>query len=127
MPRHGNMAVNTKPKDFKHTMIKLLSSLHHYKKILLLCMILSLFSAVLATIAPNKLSGITDIITAGIKPDLKKAEELTTNIYGNIIKNYNDNSIDQVDIMIEFNKLSNNFLSLVIFILISLNKNSFLK
>ena len=107
MPRHGNMAVNTKPKDFKHTMIKLLSSLHHYKKILLLCMILSLFSAVLATIAPNKLSGITDIITAGIKPDLKKAEELTTNIYGNIIKNYNDNSIDQVDIMIEFNKLSN--------------------
>lgn len=87
MPRPNNMGVQAKPKDFKKTIVRLFNSLDRYRKVLLICMLLSLFSALLSTIAPSKLSGITDIITEGIKPNTKKIEQIMTTIYGNVIKN----------------------------------------
>ena len=110
MPKHGNMGVLDKPKDFKNTTIRLFKSLNHYKKILLICMLLSVISALLSTIAPNRLSSITNIITDGIKPNTKNAKLLTINIYDNIFKKY---SIDypetnKENVIVEFNKLSDN-------------------
>ena len=108
MPRPGSMNIPSKPKNFKKTIKQLFNSLNQFRKIILLCMILSLFSALLATIAPNRLSGITDIITEGIKPDTKRIQELTTKVYSNIIANY-ANQVDMSDptqVLIEFNKLS---------------------
>ena len=50
-------------------MIKLFNSLKKWKKALVIALILAFFSAVLSTIAPNRLSDLTNVISDGIKPN----------------------------------------------------------
>lgn len=88
MPRPGRMHTTEKSKDFKGSMIKIYNNLNKWRKLLIISIVLSLVSAILATIAPNRLSGITDIITGGIKPDVAKIQEVSEQIYGNAIKKY---------------------------------------
>lgn len=88
MPRHGGMHTAEKSKDFKGSMIRLYNSLDKWRKLLIISIILSLVSAILATIAPNKLSDITNVITDGIKPDAEKIQNISKEIYSNPIKKY---------------------------------------
>ena len=89
MPRHGGpMKVGEKSKDFKGTMIKLFKSLNKWKSLVIVSLLLALLSALLSTIAPNRLSKLTDVISEGIKPNAEKIQEISKEIYSNAMKNY---------------------------------------
>ena len=51
---------------------------------LLVAIILAFASSILALIAPDKLSGLTDIITEGIKPNTEKLEVIINDIGNNV-------------------------------------------
>lgn len=88
MPRPGKMNTTEKSKNFKGSMLRLYKSLDKFRKLLIISVVLSLFSAVLATIAPNKLSDVTNVITDGIKPDVEMIQEVTKEVYSNALKKY---------------------------------------
>lgn len=68
MSRRGN--VPEKSKDFKGSMKRLFFSLNRWKYLLVISVIFAFISAILALIAPNRLSDLTDVITLGIKPNI---------------------------------------------------------
>lgn len=70
-----------KSKDFKGSMIKIIKSLKKWYTPIITSLVLALISAILALIAPNKLSTLTDYITKGITPRI--SEETITNIMSN--------------------------------------------
>ena len=80
MPRHMHGKYE-KSKDFKGSMIKIIKSLRPWYFGIMTSLILALFSAILALIAPNKLSSLADTITAGITPrlDETKIKEIINN------------------------------------------------
>ena len=59
-----------KSKDFKGSMIRLFNSLNNFKYLLIFALTLGMISAILALIAPNKLSDLTDTITLGLQPNI---------------------------------------------------------
>ena len=67
MPRHMH-APNEKSKDFKGSMIKIIKSMKPWYNGIIISLVLALISAILALIAPRRLSNLTDYITAGITP-----------------------------------------------------------
>ena len=67
MPRHMH-ASNEKSKDFKGSMIKIIKSMKPWYNGIIISLVLALISAILALIAPRRLSNLTDYITAGITP-----------------------------------------------------------
>lgn len=83
MPRPGGPRgrVPEKSKDFKGAMKRLFASLKHWHGLLIFSLILAMTSAILALIAPNKLSDLTDTITLGISPNMN--EEVITDIMSN--------------------------------------------
>ena len=81
-----NRQVREKSKDFKGSMIKLFNSLNKWKKALVIALILAFFSAVLSTIAPNRLSDLTNVISEGIKPNSDEIKEVTGLIVSNELK-----------------------------------------
>ena len=80
MPRHmgPNKGVPEISKDFSGSMKKLIKHLNPWKYMLMTSLILAMTSAILALISPNKLSDLTDTITAGITPKIneKKVMEI---------------------------------------------------
>ena len=110
MPRFDQK--QEKVKDFKGTLKRLFLSLGQWKYILVLASLLAMTAAILSTIAPNKLSDITNIISDGIKPNTKNIELISQKITKNIIINYkqvditNEESIKKL--IIEFNNLDTN-------------------
>ena len=89
MPRHGGpMGGFEKSKDFKGTILRLFKSLNKWRAVLIVAMVLAFSSAILSTIAPNKLSNLTDVITDGIKPNTEKLKDVSQTIYSNAIKNF---------------------------------------
>ncbi len=68
MPRP--MGVPEKSKDFKGSIKRLFLSLNNWKYLLLVSLLLAFISAILALIAPNRLSDFADTITEGIKPNI---------------------------------------------------------
>ena len=72
MPRHDR--VPEKVKDFKGTIVRLFKSLEQWRYLLVIASILAMIAAILSTIAPNKLSDITDVISNGIKPNTENIE-----------------------------------------------------
>ena len=84
MPRPGGPGVQEKSKDFKNSMIRLLSNLKPWKIIMIVALILAMISAILALIAPDKLSVLTDTITSGISPDVDKIYEIGELIDSNL-------------------------------------------
>ena len=89
------MSVPQKSKDFKGSIKRLFNSLNTWKYFLILSLGLAMISAILALVAPNKLSSLTDTITLGIKPNISEA------IIEDIM---NNKSIDAKD-KLEFKKL----------------------
>ena len=83
MPRPGGRRVNEKSKDFFGSMKRLLSNLKPWKFIMIMALTLAMISAILALIAPNKLSDFTDAITEGLKPNTEKLEDISTSIFNN--------------------------------------------
>lgn len=83
MPRPGGPRgrIPEKSKDFKGSMKRLFSSLKRWHVLLVFSLILAMTSAILALIAPNKLSDLTDTITLGISP--KMDEETIASIMSN--------------------------------------------
>ena len=74
MPRmgpHGNGKIE-KSKDFKGTLIKIFNNLGKWKYVLIFALGMATLSAILALVAPNKLSNLTDEITLGITPNISE-------------------------------------------------------
>ncbi len=111
MPRHGGpMGGFEKSKDFKGTILRLFKSLNKWRAVLIVAMVLAFSSAILSTIAPNKLSSLTDVITDGIKPNTEKLKDVSQTIYSNAIKNFvlknTKYYVDQTIAVDDFNLLS---------------------
>ncbi len=85
MPRHGRMHVEEKSKDFKGSLIRLFKNMDKWKSLLIISIILSFFSALLSTIAPNKLSSLTNVISDGIKPNTEKLEIISKKIISSFV------------------------------------------
>ena len=79
MPRRG--PAPEKAKDFKGSMKRLVKNLSKWKYIMIMALVLAFISAILALIAPNKLSQLTDVITFGIQPNI--SEEVVQDILSN--------------------------------------------
>ena len=105
MPRPGRNF--EKSKDFKGSIKRLFKSLDRWKVLLYFSLLLAMISSIIALIAPNKLSDLTDKITAGITPNIN--EEVIKDIMGNdkismedkmefstILKDINPNDISNV-------------------------------
>lgn len=93
MPRPGRMGVADKSKDFKGSIKRLFNNLDRWRKLLIISMLLALISAVLSTIAPNKLSDVTNVISDGIKPNTENLQLISKEIYSNAIKKYSQMKI----------------------------------
>ncbi len=76
--------VPEKSKDFFGSMKRLLANLKPWKVLLILSIVLAMFSAILALISPNRLSGLTDVITEGITPKTEKLNIMTETIFQNL-------------------------------------------
>lgn len=99
MPKMGPRSIkNEKSKDFIGSMKKLLNNLKPWKIILGLALILAMASAILALISPNKLSELTDTITAGISPNTKVLEKISNKIGKNFTK---DNLEEKIPIIMQ--------------------------
>lgn len=87
MPRPMRGA-SEKSKDFKGSMIKIIKSLKPWYTGIVISLVLAFISAILALIAPNKLSKLTDYITEGITPRI--SQEKITEIMNNPNISYTD-------------------------------------
>jgi len=75
MPRNNKIE---KSKDLGGSLKKILVSLKPWLRPILVSLVLSLFSAYITIISPNKLSELTDYITAGLTPRI--SEEVIASI-----------------------------------------------
>ena len=82
-----------KSKDFKGSMKRLISNLKPWKFTMYLALILAMISAILALIAPNKLSDLTNTIKKGLSINEAKLEEISNKISANIMKINLDSSL----------------------------------
>ena len=79
MPRPGGRRAGNfeKSKDFKGSMIRLIKNLKPWKFIMVMALVLAMISAILALIAPNKLSKFADLIGEGLVPNTKMFEVIS--------------------------------------------------
>ena len=80
MPRHMHGAPE-KAHDFKGSIIKIFKSMRPWYLGIIISITLAFISAILALIAPNKLSNLADAVTEGITPRI--SEEKITEIINN--------------------------------------------
>lgn len=81
MPRpmgRPNKGAPEKSRDFKGSIKRLFNSLNKWRYLLVISLILAMISSILALVAPDKLSDLTDTITLGIQPNI--TEEIVENI-----------------------------------------------
>ena len=71
-PMGPNRGVPETSKDFSGSIKRLFNSLNKWKYLLIISLILALVSAILALVAPNKLSDLTDTITLGLQPNINE-------------------------------------------------------
>ena len=77
---HNHNNESTKAKDFKNAMLRLLKELSPYKILIALSLTLAVMGSILAILAPNKLSDLTDEISKGLVINTTSMEVLTTKI-----------------------------------------------
>ena len=82
-----------KVNDAKGTLISLFKNLDKWRYLLVVSVILALLAAIFSTIAPNRLAGVTDVITEGIKPRVENIEVISKEIFkhSNINMSFNSN------------------------------------
>ena len=84
MPRPGGPGSFEKSKDFKGSMVRLIKNLKPWKYIMVVALSLAMISAILALIAPNRLSKFADLIGEGLVPDTKMMETIGKEIGNNL-------------------------------------------
>ncbi len=103
MPRPGGRGPGgpnfEKSKDFKGSMIRLIKNLKPWKYIMGMALALAMISAILALVAPNKLSKFADLIGEGLVPNTEVLQEIGTEMSKNQIPQ--DIVIDGVTITVE--------------------------
>lgn len=88
-------------KNLKGSLKRLFIELKNYKKVILIALILSIFSAVIAIITPKRLSTLTDEISKGLMIDQVKIEALSKEIkYNYDNKIFNDITMDKINISV---------------------------
>ena len=98
-PMGPNRGLPETSKDFGGSIKRLFNSLNKWRYLLILSLVLAMVSAILALVAPNKLSDLTDTITLGISPNINES----------IIKDI----MNDKNISVEDKKEFSNILSLV--------------
>ncbi len=79
MPRPmGRGRIPEKSKNFRGSIKRLFNSLNKWRYLLVISLILAFTSAIMALIAPDKLSELTDTITIGLNPNI--SEDIVKNI-----------------------------------------------
>ena len=71
-PMGPNKGIPETSKDFGGSIKRLFNSLNKWRYLLILSLVLAMISAILALVAPNKLSDLTDTITLGINPNINE-------------------------------------------------------
>ena len=87
-PMGPNRGVPEASKDFGGSIKRLFNSLNKWRYLLIVSLVLAMISAILALVAPNKLSDLTDTITLGMNPNINE------NIVNSIMKD-KDISIEE--------------------------------
>ena len=97
-----------KVNDVKGTLINLFINLDRWRYLLIISIVLSLIAAILSTIAPNRLAGVTDVITEGIKPRVENIEVISKQIlmHSNINVDKTDNYDQNIDYLDMYNSMS---------------------
>ncbi len=90
---HNNKE-NSKPKDLKKSLSRLIKELSKYKLLIIISLILAVFGSILSIISPNKLSSLTDEITNGLMINKEKFTSLNEQIYFN----YTNNDLKEIEI-----------------------------
>ena len=105
MPR---MKKVEKVNDVKGTLINLFKNLDKWRYLLIVSVLLALVAAILSTVAPNRLAGVTDVITEGIKPRVENIEVISKEIFkhSNIKVNSVGNSGKDTNYLVMYNNLS---------------------
>lgn len=85
--RHGGYRGHNKPKDLVGTWKKLLGSCRRYLAVFMIAILCAAAGTVLTLIGPDKLSEMTDTITAGITPNTEALTELTEAVSENAAAN----------------------------------------
>ena len=86
MPRPGGGAGSfEQSKDFKGSMIRLIKNLKPWKFIMIMALSLAMLSAILALVAPNKLSKFADLIGEGLVPRTEVMQEIATEMQKNVV------------------------------------------
>lgn len=101
MPRPGGPRGFEKSKDFKGSMIRLIKNLSPWKFIMIMALGLAMISAILALVAPNKLSDFADTISEGLIPNSEMIETVSVEISKNIISSVTPNKIDSLFTSVE--------------------------
>ena len=86
-------------KDFKGSMIRLIKNLSPWKYIMILALSLAMTSAILALVAPNRLSKFADLIGEGLVPNTEMMQTIMTEVSKNEIPK--DIVIDGVTITVD--------------------------
>lgn len=74
-------------KDFTGTWKKLLNYIKNYHTVVIIALICACLGTVLTLLGPDKLSDMTNTITAGIKPNTKILTQITETMSGNLQSN----------------------------------------
>ena len=90
---HNNKE-NSKPKDLKKSLSRLIKELSKYKLLIIISLILAVFGSILSIISPNKLSSLTDEITNGLMINKENFASLNEQIYFN----YTNNDLKEIEI-----------------------------
>ena len=90
---HNNKE-NSKPKDLKKSLSRLIKELSKYKLLIIISLILAVFGSILSIISPNKLSSLTDEITNGLMINKENFKTLNEQIYFN----YTNNDLKEIEI-----------------------------
>lgn len=85
--RHGGYRGHNKPKDLVGTWKKLLGYCRRYLAVFMIAILCAAAGTVLTLIGPDKLSDMTDTITAGITPNTEALTELTEAVSENASAN----------------------------------------
>lgn len=92
--RHGGYRGHNKPKDLVGTWKKLLGYCRRYLAVFMIAILCAAAGTVLTLIGPDKLSDMTDTITAGITPNTEALTELTEAVSENASANMQEVSAD---------------------------------
>ena len=99
MPRRG--PAPEKAKDFKGSMKRLVKNLSKWKYVMIMALVLAFISAILALIAPKKLSSFADTISEGLVPNTEKLTQISEKINSNFSSCETQNKLLIIDENIE--------------------------